>query len=724
MTNTANETDELWEALRLTRPALRTHIRVFPQTFRGERWFVLLDETSGTHLRLNSPAYNVVGRFDGSTTLGSVYSVLEEQVSVEGKHEIPNRTEVIKLITQLHYIGALSGLKDKSTVQLVADHNNKQSKQRMRKLLSPLMIRFPLFDPDVLLERMAPRVGWMFSQWAFLLWITVVTSGVLVTLMAFSDIRVQLTADIFKPENLVLLWLLYPLLKLVHEFAHATCVKRWGGEVHEMGITLLVLTPIPYVNASAASSFKSKWKRCMVSAAGIFAELFIASVAIVLWSLSAPGFFNDCMLGVFMIGAVSTIIFNANPLLKFDGYFVLQDLIEIPNLYSRSSAWYRYAFKRYVLKLPEAASPQTAGGEQRWFAFYGVAAFVYRCIVMLSIIGFLMGKYLILGIVLAIWAVIQMAILPLFNLIKYLVSSPELDSRRGSVFRYSSIAAMAASAVVFLLPLPQSTPASGIVWVPEQGQLYASTNGFVDKVFVQPGSNVKVGDLLAELADPDLALQLEVEQSRLAGISIEQQIALREGTAEYAQLKADEELQQELVDHLRARTEQLSVRAQASGVFTLPDQNSLDGKYYKQGDLIGHIVDPQNYIVQVVVPESDSALIHGAIHSASIRLAERSGKRIQAHVSRKIPGADNRLPSAALGAKGGGGIAVATSDPKGLTTIEKVFHLQLEAEKPLTVSGVGERAYVKLHHDFESLATRWFRSIQQVFLENVPMWIG
>ena len=125
-----------------------------------------------------------------------------------------------------------------------------------------------------------------------------------------------------------------------------------------------------------------------------------------------------------------------------------------------------------------------------------------------------------------------------------------------------------------------------------------------------------------------------------------------------------------------------------------------------------------------MVPESDSALIHGTIHSASVRLAERTNKRIRAHVSRNIPGADNRLPSAALGALGGGGIAVASSDPKGLTTTEKVFHLQLETDTPLTVSGVGERAYVKLHHDFESLATRWFRAMQQLFLENVPMWIG
>lgn len=721
MTGQPQVNNELWDSLRQMRPSLRSHIRVFPQSFRGERWFVLLDETSGTHLRLNSFAYNVVGRFDGKSTLDSICTVLDENTDSGAS---PDQEETIKLISQLHNIGALGGIKDKTTAQLVSDHSSRQSSQRIKKLLSPLMIRIPIIDPDRLLDRIAPQSKIFFSKWAFLLWAAVVLFGLFVTVLSFADIRAQLTGEVFKPKNLVLLWVLYPLIKLVHEFAHAISVKRWGGEVHEMGITLLVLTPIPYVNASAASSFRSKWKRCMVSAAGIMAELFIAAIAIILWALSEPGFFNDCMLGLFMIGAVSTVVFNANPLLKFDGYFMLQDLIEIPNLYSRSSAWYRYAFKRYVLKLEGMVSPQTAAGERGWFAFYGITAFLYRFIVIVSIVGFLLGKYLVLGVILAIWAVLQQVFLPIGTFVRYMASSPELDNCRGPVLRYAAIGSLAFAVVVFLLPLPQSTLASGIVWVPQQGQIYASTSGFVSKVFVSPGSRVESGELLVQMTDPDLELELQVEESRLNILGIELRVAMRDGDAEFARLKEDVSQQEELVEHLQARNGQLSVHAQSAGVFTLPDENALAGKYYKQGDLIGHIVDPQRYIVQAVVPESDSALIHKSIRSASIRVAEHAGKRITAQVSRTIPAADNRLPSAAMGAMGGGGIAVASTDPDGLTTIEKVFHLQLEPDKPLTVSGVGERAYVKLHHDYESLATRWFRVVQQVFLKNVPMWIG
>jgi len=721
MSNQENNTDELWDAIRGLTPALRTHIKVYPQTFRGERWYVLLDEVSGNHLRINEHAYDVIGRFDGVATLESIVDVAQNDVASE---DAPGHDDIVRLISQLHHLGALNGIRDKSTAQLVGDFSNRESRQRIQKLLSPLMIKVPLFDPDQVLEKLSPRSNWLFSGISLVVWCAVVLAGFSVSMMYLPEIRSEFSADILKPRNLVLLWLLYPLIKLVHEFAHAICVKRWGGEVHEMGVTFLVLTPVPYVNASAASAFKSKWKRCLVSAAGIMVELFLASIAIVLWALSEPGIFNDCMLGIFLIGAISTVLFNANPLLRFDGYFVLQDLIEIPNLFSRSSAWYRYAFKRYVLRLQGVSSPQTAEGENRWFAVYGLASFLYRCFVIIAIVAFLLGKYLVVGAALAIWALIQQILLPLVRLTRYMTTSDELDARRSGIFKVAGVGALVVGSILLFLPLPQSTRAEGVVWVPEQAQLYAGGNGFVETIHVEPGKSVEEGQVIAKLSDPELALRLRVEESRLRTLEIEHRIALADKKPEFASLEQDVKQQSELVDHLRELNELLTIRAQASGVLTLPQNATLVGRYFSQGDLIGHIVDPGKYIVQAVVPESDSVLIHGNISEASVMLAEQIGKRHTAHVSREIPAANNRLPSSALGVMGGGGIAVASADEKGLTTIEKVFHLHLEFDQPLSVSGVGERAFVKPHHDYEPLATRWFRSLQQVFLENIPMWVG
>jgi len=165
----------------------------------------------------------------------------------------------------------------------------------------------------------------------------------------------------------------------------------------------------------------------------------------------------------------------------------------------------------------------------------------------------------------------------------------------------------------------------------------------------------------------------------------------------------------------------LEIRSAASGTFVFQDQSSLLGRYFSQGHLIGHVVDPDEYIVQVVVPERDSGPLHKGIRAASVRLAEDISSVHSASVIQATPAASNQLPSSALGAAGGGGIAVASSDSTGL---EPVFHLQLSFDQIIEISGVGERAFVKLEHDAAPLGTRLYRLIQQTFLSNVPTWIG
>jgi len=509
------DTAELWDALEQLGPSLRSHIKVYPQAFRGERWYVLLDEVSGNHIRIDSHAYNVLGRFDGSVTLGSIYQVLTDQ-SAQSESHCPDKEEIIKLISQLHHLGALNGIKEKTTAQLVSDHSKRQSGQRWQKFLNPLAIRIPLFDPDKLLEKMSPYTNFLFTKWAVIAWIAIFLVGLTTTLLELPEIRASFTSEILKPKNLILLWLLYPVIKLVHEFAHAICVKRWGGEVHEMGITLLVLTPVPYVNASASAAFKSRWRRIGVSAAGILVEVFLASVAIILWSVSEPGFFHDTMLGIFLIGAVSTVAFNANPLLKFDGYFILQDFLEIPNLYSRSGEWYSYAFRHYLLRVNDVSSPQTAVGEHRWFVSYGLLSRIYRLVIVFAIALFLSTKLFIVGVALAVWALIQQLLLPVIKMLKYLAATPELEGRRRQAVVPVFITVAAVALLTLVLPLPQNTIAQGVVWTPDQGQIYAPTAGFVVSVHARAGHVVEAGELLITMENPELEQRLAVEQARLA----------------------------------------------------------------------------------------------------------------------------------------------------------------------------------------------------------------
>ena len=718
---------EHWSAIAGLKPSLLSHIHIQRQLFRGAKWFVLSDETTGKHMRVNEMAYQVIGRLDGRQTVESIYTFLKERVDNDGtntKHDCPDRQEILLMLSQLYSFGALQGLGEKSTEQMVLEHSKEQSKNSWRRWLSPLMIRFPLFDPDQFLERWMPVCQWMFSRMAMLAWIIVCSVALLSVLTTMPQIRAEVSSDILKPGNLLLLWLLYPLLKLIHEFAHAFCVKRWGGQVHEMGITLLVLTPIPYVNASASTVFRSKWQRMAVTAAGIVAELFIASVAIILWSLSEPGLFHDSMLGVFLIGAISTVVFNANPLLRFDGYFLLQDWIEIPNLYSRSSTWYRYMFKRYALGLSDAPSPQTAPGEAIWFAVYGLASQLYRLVVIFVIALFLASKFMVLGVALAVWALTQQLLLPVVRLFKYLYLSPELEGRRGPTgAAFAAVSGVLLVMAVFV-PLPQSTMAQGVVWLPKQGQLFAPAAGFVATVNTSPGSAVVPGQSLVTLDNPDLVQLLVIEQAKLRTLQIEKGMAEMADSPDFNRYSEDVKRQEALVQKIEADVANLNITAATSGTFVLANRTALAGRYFSQGELIGHVVNPDDYIVQVVVPEKQSRPLHNGVVSASVRLAENVLYQHSAHVSRRIPAASNILPSAALGVAGGGGIAVASSDDSGLTTIERVFHIQLSFDEPISVSGVGERAFVKLRHRAEPMGVRLYRAAQQTFISRVPTWLG
>lgn len=707
--------DEIWERIGEFRPQLRKHIHVHVQVYRGDRWYLLRDELNGRVLRLNSRAYGIVGRLDGKVTLQTLFDYLK----TKELHDI-TEAEVVDLVGRLHGLDALSNVLDKGTVEMVEKYRERRRVLRLKKMLSPLMIRVPLYDPDELLDQLTPKLGWLFSGAVAAVWMVVVALGLVSAIDNAALISNEFTSNVLKPGNLLLLWLLFPLMKLLHEFAHAIVVKHWDGDVHEMGITLLVLTPIPYVDASAASTFKSKRKRVFVGAAGILIELFLASIALVFWLNASDGLLRDCAFGVFTIGAISTVLFNANPLLKFDGYFVLQDLIEIPNLMSRSLQYYAYLFKRYVVRLEHQLSPVTASGERKWFLLYGFASTCYRVAVLFFIIVFLSGKYLVLGVILGCWAFIQQLIMPAIKFIRFMLIAPETNSQRGRARAVLGGGVVLAVLVLGVLPMPSSTRTQGVVWVPQQGEIFAESAGFVSELFVEPGQNVEPGQVLLQLNNPELTRAIQVLEQELAILDIKATLVRSIDPARFAVMQQDIAALQRSLHEQTMQQHKLKVIANTSGTFTPVQQQKLLGRYFKQGDFIAHIVDPSELVVRVAIPDTKSGLVTQGVNSASVKLAEALQNTIEANLINEVPAADHKLPSPALGAAGGGGIAIASSDETGVTTVESVFHLQLGLPGSTNISGVGERAYVTLRHNAEPLATRWLRSIRQVFLKTLP----
>lgn len=706
-----------WALIAGLKPQLRQHIHTYPQICRGERWYVLRDESNGRYLRFNTAAYALIGRLDGRLKVEDILA----RVNEGEEQQRLTQDEVLMLLTQLSAIDALRSDLPVEARDFFKRFQHDRRLRLQRAFMSPLAIRFPLLDPDRLLNRLVPWIRPVFSRTGALLWLLVVGFATLLALSNFKNISLAVDSDILSPSNLILMLLVFCCIKTLHEFAHAFAVKVWGGEVHEMGITLLVLAPVPYVDASAAWSFQDRRKRVLVSAVGILVELFLAALALFVWVSVEPGLVQDMALNAMLIGSVSTLLFNANPLLKFDGYHVLQDLIEIPNLSSRASRYYLFLVQRYLFGVAQVRSPVTASGEPAWFIVYGLLAFFYRMAILVVIVLFLAEHYLFVGIALGSWAVFMQVVMPLFRAARYLISGLALAGRRIRASMLSMLFVAALSATLFLSPVALTTNAEGVVWVSEQARLYAGTDGFVSELLVKPGEKINAGTPVLRMRASALATRIEVLQARRRELEIRaasERLSNRVASA----ITSDEiaTVGSELAQlHEQAAT--LLVTSEAEGVFVLPQAQRILGRYFRQGELLGYVISPDGMIIRTVVPQADIGLVRQHVDRVEVRLAERLGETVESSVLRETPAGSTALPSRALGAAGGGAIAVLSADDGGLTAAEKVFQVDLELPAALHITGVGQRAYVRFEHGAEPLADQWIRSGRQLLLSRLSL---
>jgi putative peptide zinc metalloprotease protein len=520
------------------------------------------------------------------------------------------------------------------------------------------------------------------------------------------------------PENLLLLWLVFPVLKLFHEFGHAFAVKARGGEVHEMGVMILVLTPVPYVDASSAWAFRSKWQRIGVGAAGMMVELFVASIALFVWLSVEPGIFRALLYNVMLIAGVSTVLFNANPLLRFDGYYMLMDWLEIPNLRQRGTQYLIYLAERYLFGRRESEPPLSTRGERAWFVGWSLASFFYRILVIVAILLFLGEQSLLLGLIFAGFTAFAWFLAPMVKIGNYLLNSPRLRRVRGRAMSATGAAVLGLVGLFFVVPVPLRTTAHGVVWLPEEGFARAGADGFVEKVVAAPGTWVKAGDTLIETSDVLLLTELKVLQARVLELD-----------ARYREQAATDRVRAQILDEERRfaiqnlerakeRASELTIKAKAEGQFVLPRAPDMPGRFVRQGELLAHVVNREAIIVRAIVSQQDIDLVRNATRGVEVRLAEHIADTVRASVKRVVPSASEQLPTAALGTQGGGQVAVDPGDKEGRKALQRYFQIDVELPPGERALHVGARAYVRFDHGWEPLGFQWYRRARQLFLSR------
>lgn len=717
-----NKPDFCWDDFKELSPAIASHVQWQAQRQRSTAWYVLQNEATGEHARFNATAHSIISRLDGKRTLEQILVDVNALAFAHCEPQV-----LIMLLVKLQRMSALEEFDFLAPTQLRQEHSEMSEKGRTKRLLNPLAIRLNLMDPDRFLARIAPLLSLLFSVNTLLIWSLVLAFAVLQMVTGWDAITTEFLTRTLRVQTLWWFAFLYPMMKLVHEFAHALCVKHWGGQVREVGVSLLLLIPVPYVDASDVHMGHSRKQRMILTAAGMGTELFIASVALLLWFWVDPGYLRDALFSVFIIGWLTTLLFNANPLLKFDGYYLLQDALDIPNLAARSSVWLTYLFKRHALGLTQLVKPSVSRSESRWLMVYGLGVMVYRPVLTITIIVFLWRAYPVLGIVLAASAFIHQWLWPLLKAGKWLFTSSDLHGQRARALSLAFCCACVL-ATLLLVPMPSTTRVQGIVTASEQSQVFSETAGVIDRVHVDPGATVNQGDILITLVNPSLFRDLQRIDSELTALDARHFSELQRNSANDSAASADHATtaaeRERLIankEELLRRNQALQITAKQAGIFAPQGNDLLPGSYIQQGQRIGYVVNGTDWTVRTLVPETRAAVLRAGVEDASVRLAQSINTVVPATVLRQTPAVTRQLPSAALSQYGGGTLVTDPFDKTHHLAVENLFEIELVLPSHTPVAGLGQRALVRLDHPAEALLSRLWRASRTIWLTRAQV---
>ncbi len=701
-----------WYRIAELRPRLRSHVRIHRHHYRGELWYVLEDRVSRRMHRFNPVAHYLIGLMNGYRSVNEIW----ESAISKFADDAPTQEDVIRLLGQLHSADVLQSEVTPDIAELLRRARKGKRKTWLQNLLSPMAIRIPLFDPDGWLERWMSWFRPLFGVTGAVIWCLVVGAALFNAAAHWQELTQDLSDRVLAPQNLLLLWLTFPVLKLFHEFGHACATKAWGGEVHEMGIMLLVLMPVPYVDASAASAFREAHRRVIVGAAGMIVEVFIASLALFLWLEVEPGITRAVLYNIMLIAGVSTVMFNGNPLLRYDGYYILSDVTQIPNLRARAQQYLVYLLETRLFGL-KLAPFEASGSEHGWFVFYAIASFVYRTFVMLVIAIFIASAYMVVGVLLALWTLITAIAFPVAKGIGYLFLHPRLRRHRLRALAASGAIAISLVVLLCLVPFPLWTRAEGVIWVPDDAQVRAGADGFIKEIAAAPGSSVRQGSPLIVAEDPALPPRMRVLEAQLHLLEVRSQAELLVDRARWQ--RTGDEIRATSAELQQARTQikDLTILSPTSGTFVLPAAQDLPNRFVRKGQQIGYVVPDTVVTARVFVSQDQVDLVRTRTERVEVKLAGRIYDTFAASITREFPAASTKLANLAMSSIGGGQAAVDPHESKAPKTLNSWFEFELEL--PAAQAFVlGEHVYVRFEHGTEPVAWRLYRSVRQLFMKR------
>ncbi|TWU01377.1 biotin/lipoyl-binding protein [Neorhodopirellula pilleata] len=563
--------------------------------------------------------------------------------------------------------------------------------------------KIPIVNPDQWLQTLVRYFGWLFCSQALLLGLACFLLGVLQTSGNWAEFS-NSYENLFTPWRGLTLALAWLVLKVIHETAHGATCRRYGGEVNEAGFAMILLMPIAYVNVTSSWRFASRWQRLHVTLAGVAAELFIAGLALIAWNLCDSLPLKQAATDVVLLATVSSLLFNLNPLLKFDGYFALADATGIDNLYSFGQRYAQYFGNRYILGL-DAEVPTLPGSRPAWIKLYGLSAAVYRVFTISGLLIAAAALFKGAGIAIAIAGGFSFIVRPLWTLANHLWKlhgESELSLARLAV-RLGLLVSLVFGAMWFA-PVSFTWTAPAIVQYDPPAVLRSRSAGFIAALHARDGQPVVEGQTIVTLRNDELELELAGLRKELA--QTDQEILAAQWNADSSKLGDAQSRRAglvEQVEELQIQVDSMAIRAPNSGTLVARNLHLLLETYVEAGQELAVVGREDSKRLKVSIAQIDVKQAAEWINHP-LRIVVDDAPSITASFSRIETRADDSSPDDSLLATNGGSLPAVPSAEGAVHLMEPRVnaYIRLTAAQALQLRS-GKRAYVSIGNSQQTL---------------------
>ncbi|RPI83236.1 MAG: hypothetical protein EHM42_08605, partial [Planctomycetaceae bacterium] len=657
MNSTRLEPQPVWSAPATLRR--RSDLVIAPSSRGGVSVWRIKDPVALAYFELTRHEYAILEMLDGQTSLQDICDRFASRFA-------PLQLKLAQLqafLAELQGAGLVLNDRPEADVVRYRERERQRRLGALARCLNVLSWRFRGVDPAPLLDWLTPRVGRWINPLGLLMISLPPLAALVLLWLRPAEIRERLpmTHEFLSPAFLGWLWIGVAISKIVHELAHAVTCRLCGGECPQIGVLLLLLAPCLYCDVSDAWLLPGKWARILISAAGIIAEVVIAGGCFLFWWFTVPGILNSLALALAVVCSVNTLLLNGNPLLRYDGYYMLSDLVDEPNLSRKGSEFWTRVAERAVLGIESAGA--SAGTVRRpvLVAVYGALAAIYRPLVLAA----------------AVWAVCfvlaqqgqrQLGIAAAWMFVIAILGGPAwrawtalrnpLWRRRIEPWRLGAWLAVLVvlAALAMFLPLPRRVRVEAVVDAPAAPRVYVTVEGrLVDGV--EEGTVVQAGELLARLENPALARELEqllAEQRQLEFRLRELEVTRSENPAAGAQIPAAQEslaAVEARIAERRRDLERLRIVAPCAGT-VLPPPSRAEGDaqsdvlpgwsgrplervnrgcWLQSGTLVCQVADPGQLEPMLSIGQADADLVRPG-QAVRLRFGRRPGEVLSGQV--------------------------------------------------------------------------------------------